>query len=248
MLKVIGIGLSWKDISLKGLEAIHECDEVYLEGYTSLSDFTPEKLEKLVGKKIIILNRKGVEEEQPYLKSAKSGNVALLIYGDPLSATTHYELIQEARNKDIKVEIIHAPSIFTAVAETGLSLYRFGRVASIPFEREGFEPRSFFEILKQNVAQKAHTLFLLDLDPKNEKFLSIKEAVTRLEKLYSGSGILPESAKLIGCARLGTSTQIIKAGTASELKKFDFGKPPFCLIVPADLNFKEEEYLNGTQI
>jgi len=243
MLYIIGLGLSWKDLSIKGLEAIKKCDSVYLEGYTSLGDFTVDKLEELLGKKIKILQRGDVEETQPYYVDAKSKDTALLIYGDPLSATTHFELIQEATKQKIKTQVIHAPSIFSAVAETGLSLYKFGKVASIPFEREGFEPSSFFEILKENISQDAHTLFLLDLDPVSGKFLSIKEAVERLEKLYKGSGFLGKDTTMIGCARLGTSTQTIKVGKPSELMKFDFGKAPFCLIVPGKLNFKEEEYL-----
>ena len=63
MLYLIGLGLSWKDISLKALEVINKCDKVYLETYTSVSNFSAKKLSKLIGKKVIELNRKQVVEE-----------------------------------------------------------------------------------------------------------------------------------------------------------------------------------------
>ncbi len=246
MLKIVGLGLSWKDISLKGLEAIHDSQKIYLENYTSLSDFPVSKLERLIGKKVILLNRKGVEEEQSFLKEAETKDVALLIYGDPLSATTHYEILQDAKKSKIKVEIVHAPSVFSAIAETGLSLYRFGQVASIPFKREGFEPESFFEILEKNLSTNAHTLFLLDLDPENKNFLTISEAIDSIINIAKkkDSKLINKNTIFVGCARLGSSTQIIKVGNASELKKTNFGKSPYCLVIPAELNFKEREYLD----
>ncbi|SVC26286.1 uncharacterized protein METZ01_LOCUS279140, partial [marine metagenome] len=120
---IVGLGHTLKDLSMNSLEALKESKEVYLESYTSLSNFKIEELENLIGKKVQILNRKGVEEEKLFLKD----NAALLVYGDPLSATTHLEILQEAKNKNIKVEIIHAPSIMTTIAETGLQLYKFGK-------------------------------------------------------------------------------------------------------------------------
>ena len=46
-LYLIGLGLSdEKDITLNGQEALQQCTEVYLEGYTSILQATKEKLEK----------------------------------------------------------------------------------------------------------------------------------------------------------------------------------------------------------
>lgn len=241
MLNIIGLGLGWKDLSIRAFEILKECDLVYLESYTSISHYTLQRLEELISKKVQALDRKQVEENQEFIEKAKAKKVALLVHGDPLSATTHFEILKEAKKQGIETEIFHASSIFTAVAETGLSMYRFGKTASIPFEREGFKPKSFFAILKENLLANAHTLFLLDLDPSSGKFLSVQEAVERLQD----SDYVDERTKFIGCSKLATPAQIIKVGTASELKEVDFGEPPYCLIVPAKLNFKEEEYLNG---
>jgi diphthine synthase len=246
MLYLIGLGLGWKDLSMKALEALSECQEVYLETYTSASDFTPLQLQKLLGKPIHQLDRKQTEEDLVFLEEADVKNVALLVYGDALAATTHQEILQLAKKRDIKVKVIHAPSVFTAVAETGLSLYRFGKVTSIPIPNENYKPESFFDVLLENQKINAHTLFLLDLKPNEGKFLTIGEAIKilldinqkRNENIFTGETLV------VGCARLGTSESTIKAASADELSNVDFGKPPFCLIVPAKLNHKEEEYLS----
>ena len=238
MMYIIGMGHTLRDLSLNSLDALKKSEEVYLESYTSLSNFKIEELENLIGKKVQILNRKGVEEEKPFLKE----NTALLIYGDPLSATTHLEILQEAEKNNIKVEIIHAPSIMTTIAETGLQLYKFGKTASIPFWTENHKPESFFDYLEQNQSIGAHTLFLLDLDPESDKFLSIHEAISRiLEISESRNSSISKETKFIGCARIGMKDAVIKYGNQEELSKVDFGKAPYCLILPGKLNFIEEE-------
>ena len=61
MMYIIGLGHTLKDLSLNSLDALKNAEEVYLESYTSLSNFNIEELESLICKKVQILNRKGVE-------------------------------------------------------------------------------------------------------------------------------------------------------------------------------------------
>ncbi len=240
MMYIIGLGHTLKDLSLNALDALKNSNEVYLESYTSLSNFKIAELESLISKKVQILNRKGVEEEKSFLKE----NTSLLVYGDPLSATTHLEILQEAEKKNIKVEIIHAPSIMTTIAETGLQLYKFGKTASIPFWTESYKPESFFDYLEQNQSIDAHTLCLLDLDPENESFLSISDAISRiLEISKSRKSNISEKTKFIGCSRLGMKDALISYGNQAELSKINFGKAPFCLILPGKLNFIEDDII-----
>lgn len=238
MLYLIGLGLDWLDISTKALERISSSDSVYVESYTSLSNYSIAKLSKFLGKKVISLNRKEVEEKKPYLKDAHVKDIVLLIYGDPLTATTHTEILEECNRKKIKVEVIHAPSVFTAVGETGLQIYKFGKTASIPFWEKNFKPTSFMNILKENQSIDAHTLFLLDLRPEEEKYLTISEAIKYL--LESG---MDKKTKLIGCARLGMGDAKIAYGEADKVAKVKYGAAPYCLIIPAKLHFAEEEFL-----
>src|SRR3989344_1963727 len=97
-LHIIGLGLgNEKDITLRGLEAVKKCDIIYLESYTSILQCKVEDLGKLFGKKIILASRELVEaDNNEILKNSKTKNVALLVVGDPFSATTHIDLFLRA--------------------------------------------------------------------------------------------------------------------------------------------------------
>ncbi len=232
-LYLISIGLSdEKDISLKGLEALKKCKEIYLENYTSFLQVSKEKLEKLYNKKIILADREFVESNFP-LEKAKKQDIALLIIGDVFSATTHISLLLEAKKNKIEVKVIHNASVLTAVGITGLSLYKFGQVISIPSNYK--ETSSPYENFQINYKNNMHTLFLLDLD------LKIKDALN-----YLISKGLDKKTLCLACEKLGNEKQRIKAATAEKLLKENFGKPS-CLIIPSKLHFIEEEALEQWQ-
>ena len=245
-LNIIGLGLNdEKDISLKGLETVKKCDYVYLESYTSRLNVPLGFYEKLYGKEIILAKRQLVEDKAgEILSKAKTKQVAFLVMGDPLSATTHFDLILRARKEGIKVNIIHNASILTAVGITGLQLYKFGKTTSIPLENNNIE--SPYDVLKENYKLGLHTLFILDLDNEQNKFLSVNDAIRYLLKveIKKGERIFNDNILCVGCAKIGSLDQIIKFGKAKELLKFNFKDAPHCLIVPGKLHFMEEEALN----
>lgn len=246
MLYLIGLGLSdEKDITLKGLEAVKKCDKLYLESYTSKLTCDISALEKLYGKKLILADRTMVEQANAILADAKKANVALLIIGDPLCATTHWDILQRAKEKGIKTEVIHNASIISAVGATGLQVYKFGKTTSIPFPSEKYEVETPYNIIKENKSIGAHTLVLLDLDPKNNKFMSVNEAIEilrKIERKRNEKVFLPKDW-CIGIARLGAKDQKIVAGTITQVSDADFGPAPHALIVPGSLHFVEEEAL-----
>jgi len=142
-LYLIGTGMTKTSISADALIALKECDKVYLENYTVNFPYSKEELERAYNVKIMELDRKKVEDES-ILEEAKSSRVALLVYGDSLSATTHMQLILEAKKQNIKYQIFHNASILTTIAETGLSLYKFGKTTSMPnWEEHTNKPTSF---------------------------------------------------------------------------------------------------------
>ena len=105
-LYLIGIGLfDEKDISLRGLEIVKKCKEIYLENYTSLLSCSLKEMEKLYGKKVILADREMVEKkaEEVILKKAADSDVAFLVIGDPMSATTHMDLVLRAKEKGIEI-------------------------------------------------------------------------------------------------------------------------------------------------
>lgn len=239
----IGLGLNnEKDISINGLEAMKKCDIVYLENYTSILNCKKEDLEKFYSKKIIIARRSLVEaDDNEIIENAKIKNVAFLAAGDPLVATTHIDLFLKAKKEEIKCNVMHNSSIISAVGITGLQVYKFGKTTSIPLENENIE--SPYDVLKDNLSLGLHTLFLLDLEPDEGKFVSVNDGIRYLLKveLKRNEKAFSEKTLCIGCARVGSEKQVIKAGTAKGLLKHNFGKPSHCLIVPGKLHFMEEE-------
>ena len=246
MLYLIGLGLGdEKDITVKGLEIIRKCNFVYLETYTSKLQVSIKQLEDFYGKKVIPADRELVEKklDEEIILKAKENNVALLIIGDVFSATTHNAVLESAKENEVEVKVIHNTSILTAVGDTGLSLYKFGKVASIPFDNSEIEAP--YDVLVEN--KDMHTLFLLDLNPLLDKFMTVREAIEYLLSVETKRKCreFDEETKCIGCAALGTDNAEIVYGTAKELMKAKFSKFPQCLIVPGKLHFMEEEFLNA---
>jgi len=235
MLYLIGLGLNKKDISMKALETVKKCSKVYLESYTNIMPYSAGELEKVIGKKIISAERKFVEEKDELIEEAKKQKIALLVSGDPLSATTHIDLLLRAKKAGVKTAVIHAPSVLTAIAETGLQLYKFGKTGSIAKWKPSFKPESFYDILIQNRSIDAHTLLLLDIG------LSVREALSYIDSIARTKDIDMLNKELIVCENLGEK-QKFTVGTLYKLqgKKFSL---PTCIIVPGKLHFVEAEFL-----
>ncbi len=232
MLYLIGLGLDLKDISLKALEAIKKSSQVYLETYTTTFPYKIENLEKVIGKKVISSARKQFEDDVlTLIDGAKHQNISILIYGDPLAATTHITILREAEKRKIKTEIIHNISIFNVISETGLQLYKFGKTTSLPKWQENYKPTSFLDIIKENLSIKAHSLVLVDPG------LSLKQSLEQLEQ--SDTDHILNNKELIIASCLGTAKQKIIKGNIKDLikKKID---EPFSIIIPSNLNFSEK--------
>jgi diphthine synthase len=249
VLYLIGLGLRPDNISKRALEIIHECSAVYLETYTSILPCSHDELEQMLGIQVIPADRQLVERdaETKLLKPAKTGDVALLVIGDPLSATTHTDLLLRARELDVRTEVIHNATVLNAVARTGLQLYKFGKTASIAFGEQDYVPETHSAILKENQSINAHTLFLLDLRPLEKRYLTIADGITSLLSLAAKDDkpAFTDETLCVGCARLGWQDEQIVAGKAIQLLDVDFGKPPYCLIVPAKMHFVEEELIGA---
>lgn len=237
MLYLISLGIGdEKDISLRGLEAIKKSKRIYLESYTSKLNTSIKKLETLYKKKITLVPREFVEDGKIILKQSKKENVALLIIGNVFFATTHTDLFLRAKQEKIKVEIIHNTSVLDAIGVTGLSLYKFGKITSIPFDNKNI--KTPYEVLKEN--KDLHTLFLLDLDPMNNRYMTVNDA---LNYLMSFQHFNPDTL-CVACCALSSKDEIIKVGKAKELINKKFDKFPQCLIIPGKLHFMEEEVLS----
>jgi diphthine synthase len=238
-LTLISIGLTdEKDLSMRAIEEARSCDKLYAELYTMKLETTIAGLEETIRKPVTPLLRSDLEENAPtIIEQAKKGKIGVLVGGDALSATTHISLIIDAKKRGAEIRVIHGSSIFTAIAETGLSLYKFGKTVTMPLPEKG-PSDTVIRAIDDNLGQGLHTLMLLDLDPETNRYMTINDTLSALIE----SGLDP-STLTVGVARLGSTTQKIKAGAASEISKLDFGEPPHAVIVPANLHFIEEEAL-----
>ena len=234
MLYLIGLGL-WdeKDLSLRALEILKSCDEIFLETYTSLWKGNLKNL----GINAKEIKRKEIEEEtEKILDIAKNKNVAILVPGDPLVATTHSSILIEARKRKINFEIIHNASVFTAISETGLQLYKFGKTASISWTYSEYP----YDVLKQNKSIGAHTLFLLDLEPKA---MTPKEGLKRLLEIEDKrkENLLDENSFCLVVCKLGSNERKIYKGAIKEL--LNIKDVPGAIILPSNLHFFEKEFI-----
>jgi diphthine synthase len=232
MIHLIGIGLEDGEVTEKGLEAIESSDKVFAEFYTNTETIDLEKLEEKTGKDTRKLSRKEVEQEDTVIEEAKDSDVAFLVSGDALTATTHYDIKHRAEEKGIETEVVHAPSIFTSIAETGLNVYKFGRTVTLPEEGE---PESVIKYIEKNDSIGLHSLILLDInleaDEAAEKMLDMKPEFSDRE------AVVLERANL--------ESQEISKMKLEDVADSEFGEPPHCLILPGEKSHKEEEFINS---
>ncbi len=237
-----GLGLNPFEIPIGTLKYIKKADYVFLEGYTSLYPYLP----KIIKEKAKIVDRKFVEEElENFILKNKDRIIVLLTYGDPLSATTHISLIDFCKRNRIKYKVIQSSSIFNAIARTGLFLYKFGKAISISFHYSEVP----YDVIKQNKSIDAHTLILLDLDPFENKFLTPKEALERLLEIENRrkENVIDVNEKVIVCQRLGWKDEKIFYENIKDFLKIKWEKPPWCIVIPSNLNPIEREFLENVR-
>ncbi len=244
----IGLGLNDEtDISLKGLKEIKKSDKIYAEFYTAkLFGTNLKKMEKLMGKKINILEREEVEKGDKIINDAKNNHVVFLSCGDSMSATTHIDLRLRSINQGIETDIIHGSSIFTAVAGLlGLQQYKFGRTTTLGFPDGDYFPISPYDVIKKNKEIGLHSLVLLDIQVDKNKFMSVNEGVEIFEKMENkvGEGVFNSDSLICAVARAGSLNPILKADYLKNIKKIDFGPPLHTIVVPGSLHFLEIESL-----
>ncbi len=244
----VGLGLNdEKGITVKGLEETRSADAVFMETYTSrMPDFNMPHFEEMCGRKIQLIQRSDLEEDSGkiLLAAAKVGKAVFLVPGDPFIATTHITLRIDAEKKGIKTRVVHGISIMSAIVSlSGLHNYKFGKTVTVPFADNFSETP--YNVIAQNKKLGLHTLCLLDLRAAENKYLSIKEAIKLLliveEKKQQG--IITLETVGVGIARAGSDTPTIKADYLKDLAGYDFGEPPFSLIIPGDLHFMEVDAL-----
>jgi diphthine synthase len=240
MLYLVGLGI-WdeKDMSMRGIEICKKADRVYAELYTSSWGGDLKKLAKIIKKDIKVIGRRDLEERSGRLvREAKKKDVVVLIPGDPLSATTHGSVVDEASKAKVKIEVVHSSSVFTAIAEAGISLYNFGKTVTVVTPSKKYKPDSFYKTVQENKAKGTHTLLLLDIKMSVNQGLEVLLEIEGRKR----KGLFKPNTKIIVASSLGSPNKVIKFGPLKDLIEMDF-PPPAVIIYPGRLNFFEKEIL-----
>ncbi|CAF1323082.1 unnamed protein product [Adineta ricciae] len=264
MLYFIGLGLAdVDDLTVKGLRIIKNCKEVYLETYTTILQVDQKTLEEYLGIQLIPADRELVElSADKILKNAGEYDVAFLVGGDPLSATTHTDLILRAVELNIPYKIIHNASIMNAIGSCGLQLYHFGETVSIVFWTDTWRPTSFCEKIIANRRRGLHTLCLLDIKVKEQdeasymkktktylppRFMTTAQAASQIlesAKQLQVEDLINDKTLCIGAARIGWSDEKFVTTTLRRMAdEVDLGRPLHSLVIVGQLHPLEIDYL-----
>ena len=247
-LTFIGLGLyDEKDITLKGLEEIKNCDKVYVEFYTAkLVGTDINKIEKTIGKSIEVLSREKTEKGDKILERALKEKVVFLTCGDPMTATTHIDLRLRAIDMGIKTRVVHGSSIITAVPGLlGLQNYKFGRTTTLVFPEKDYFPKSPYNVIKDNKAMGLHTLVLLDIQAENNRYMTANEGMKLLLEMEKElkERVFTENNIVCVVARAGSPNPTVMANKVGFLMDKDFGLPLHTLVVPGSFHFMEVKAL-----
>lgn len=168
-----------------------------------------------------------------------------MIFGNALTATTHLQLLIDAKNKGIKYKIIPGISITNNIAESGLDEYKFGRTVTICYHLENFKPESFYDQIKENQKIGLHTLCLLDIkkDENPKRLMNSKEAINVLNEISAKRGE-KNNFEYVSLIAMGNEKQkiIFKEKNIIDSKEITELFPQ-SLIVLGKLNEKEKEGL-----
>lgn len=236
--------------SFQALEIIKSCDSIFIEPYTNFIESEIPPLYQQLVERFVYLRREDLEDlSDEFLDKIKDKTVAILIPGDPFIATTHISLRIAAIERGYDVKIIHNSSIISAaISISGLSSYRFGRSVTCPFSNNPSEAP--YRVIQKNKSIDAHTLVLLDINIKNNDFLSIDEAITILMNLeaVNSENVLTNKDIIMGLAHVGYDHEYVCVGDPEQVKiRYNWKEigPPQALIVCADsLHFEEQQVID----
>ncbi len=245
---LVGLGLSPDLITLRGLEKVRKARKVYLDVYTSSFPGSVNEVKRIVGRDDIALANRSILEERSseIIGELEHGDVALLVIGNPLLATTHISLLIEARSKGHSFEVVPAPGIIpNALLLAGLMIYKIGKPVTLTYPREGIISEYPYDVIKDNDSRNLHTILLLEMDMEKGVMMTIPEAVKLLFRLESirREGVISGGRKAVAVSALGSHKQRICPRRLKELLNYEGEGPHTLILVSPKLHFMEEEAL-----
>lgn len=243
-LYLVGLGLGSSGyLTRTAMEIIMRSDKAYLDTYTSfLEPELIEELRRLLGPRLIEADRRLLEEDASrIIEEAGERDVAILVPGDPLIATTHVSIILEAARRHIRYQVIHGVSAHSAlISASCLQAYKFGKIVTIPKSGVGVE--TCYRAILENMERGLHTLILLDTADGGLDIPSAIRMLMRVEN-EAGMGLITPDRLVICLARIGFRDEAKWAGSLAEALERRYPPPPHSIIFPGSLHFSEAEAL-----
>ena len=248
-LYLIGLGLTARPcISEEAYKWVSEADEVYLERYTSPLPYSLDDIKKILGRdRLEEIYRGELEENMDDLVDrAKDKSIAILVYGDPLIATTHKSIIISCVKKGVEYKIYHNISSYLyAISESGLDVYKFGCSATL-VRGDLYLNRRSLEIAEENLDRGLHTLFFLEYSYEDGYMMTPIDALKILRrKRRLWRKILNVEGYIIVMANLGLENEMKLAFKPDEIpyKELEKVSGPSILILTGRLHYMEREYI-----
>ena len=200
------------------------------------------------GKKVVQVARKGFEDNVgKTIEGAKNTDIAILVIGDPLVATTHHIILQEARRQGIQYQVFHSSSIFSAaIGESGLDIYKFGPTTTVPFWYSNYKPTSFVDVIEKNLKNGQHTLLLLDINQTSLEPMGLEDAASIMGASMHKGGGLSRDTRLLVMGDIGRDSQKVAYAKVEFLRAMasGFKGMVLCMIIPGKTNFAEDDELS----
>jgi len=252
MLWFVGTGIDgYRGLTIAALEVLRKCEIVYVERFTSaLSETDIQGLSSLLEMHIEPVQRWFVEDGRDIIEAARTKDVALVTYGDPLIATTHSELRSRAARNSVKTAVLHSASgIASTIGETGLHVYKFGKMVTMMSEFQS--AITVYNTVFQNLLEGSHTLILTEYsyndDGKAPFFLnpsSVFRMLLDAESTHKHQ-IFSDDTFAVVASRVGMKDQKIISGSIRSLKGLEFGMGPHSVVITGTLHFTEIQALNS---
>ncbi len=262
MLCIIGIGINeFESLPLGSMEILRNSDIVYVERFTGFisDEFVQNLSDKLqntstsksrIDIEIKFIKRWFIEDGREILENAQKSLVCILVYGDPLVATTYNELLVRATKLSIDFKIVHSSSgILSLMGESGLQPYKFGKMVTMM--DDPMSSITVYNTIYENMCLGLHTLILTEYNNDDGKnnfqsssdpfFLSPNRVIELLFEREKEMKLLNFSDESYGmvASRIGHKESTFNSGTIRSLLKLDYSGGPNSIIIPGRLHFTE---------
>jgi diphthine synthase len=252
MLWFVGTGIDgYRGLSVAALDVLRKCQVVYIERFTSaVSEGDIKGLNSLLEVNIQPVQRWFVEDGRDIIELARTKNVALVTYGDPLIATTHCELRSRAARNSVKTAVLHSASgIASTIGESGLHVYKFGRMVTMMSELHS--AITVYNTIFQNLLTGNHTVILTEYsynDESKEPFFlnpsSVFNMLLDAERTHKHQ-IFSDDTFVVVASRVGMHDQKIISGKVGSVRQLEFGIGPHSVIITGALHFTEIQALTS---